>query len=72
MGTSFWIKRFLTAFAIASVLLFVVQLVKGYETIEAARFALLWSAISASLFTLVGYIRYRRNPACMLPRSEQE
>jgi hypothetical protein len=27
--------------------------------------------ISAALFTLAGYIRYRRNPACMLPRDKQ-
>jgi hypothetical protein len=69
---SFWIKRFLLAFAVASAVLFLVQLVKGYTASDAAQFAALWGAISAALFVMVGYIRYKRNPACMLPQSKEK
>lgn len=71
MGTRFWLKRFFFALLIASALLFVVELAKGHESADAARFAALWGVLSAALFTLVGYIRYKRNPACMLPRLNQ-
>ncbi len=67
MGTSFWVKRFLLALIVASALLFLVQLIKGQTLTDGIQFALLWGAGSAALFTLIGYIRYRRNPACMVP-----
>ena len=67
MGTKFWLKRFVFALLIATALLFVVELVKGHGRVEAAQFAALWGAISAALFTLIGYNRYKRNPACWLP-----
>lgn len=65
----FWLKRFLFAFVVAGAVLFVVHLFKGHGIIDAAWFALLWGAITAAVFTLSGYIRYRRHPACMLPPS---
>lgn len=68
MGTGFWLKRFLLALLVASALLFVVQLAKGNSTSAASQFAALWGGISAALFTLVGFVRYKRNPACMLPQ----
>ena len=49
---------------------FVAELIKGHGRTEAAQFAALWGALSAALFTLIGYIRYKRNPACWLPRSK--
>ncbi|HEY6544190.1 MAG TPA: hypothetical protein VIZ64_04795 [Dokdonella sp.] len=68
MRPSFWIKRFAIAFAIAFVVLAAVQALKGKPLDVALTFALAWGLVSAGVFTLAGYLRYRRNPACMLPR----
>lgn len=69
MGWGFWTRRFLLALVVAGVVLFAVQLAKGHAAIEAAMFAALWAPLTATVFVTAGYIRYRRNPACMLPRS---
>lgn len=66
-----WSKRFVFALVIAGILLFAVQRLKGHAAIDAAVFAALWSTVSAGIFTGAGYARYRRNPACMLPRSRR-
>lgn len=71
MSKWIWIKRFVLAFVFAGTVLFAVHLVKGYPAIDAAWFAALWGAIAAAIFTLVGYVKYRRNPACMLPRAKK-
>lgn len=71
MSAAFWLRRFLVALLVATVLLFGVQLLKAHPVAAAAAFALLWGVASAALFTLTGYVRYKRNPACMLPRSRQ-
>lgn len=72
MPTRFWLRRFALALIVAGAALFAVQLLKGHAASDAATFAGVWGMISATIFTLVGYIRYRRNPACMLPRSRNE
>lgn len=72
MKPGFWIRRLLVVFLVVSVILFVVELVKGHESGAALRFALFWGAMTAGVFTLVGYIRFRRNPACMLPKSRMD
>jgi hypothetical protein len=59
----FWIKRFFLVLLGACVLLFIVELVKGHSLADSVGFAMLWGDISASVFTLVGYVRYKRNPA---------
>jgi len=66
-----WSKRFVFALVIAGTLLFAVQRLKGHAAINAVVFAALWSTVSAGIFTGVGYARYRRDPACMLPRSRR-
>lgn len=68
MGWKFWARRFALALLVAGVLLFVVELVKGHEPIDAVKFAAFWGVLAAAVFTLTGYIKYRRNPACMIPR----
>ena len=65
----FWIKRFVVAFIIASNALGLVQYLKGSTILLAIQYGLIWGGVSAGLFTLIGYVRYRRNPACMLPHS---
>lgn len=67
MGTGHWIKRFCLAFLGAAVLLCVLELVKGHDWLQALRFAALWGTVFAALFTGIGYARFKRNPACMLP-----
>lgn len=67
MGPGFWIKRSIVALVVAVALLFVVQLLKGAAADRAIVYALIWGGISAGLFTLVGYLRFKRNPVCMLP-----
>jgi hypothetical protein len=54
--------------AVAGVVPFAVQCLKGHAMADAARFAAVRGAISAAVFTLAGCVRYRRSPACMLPR----
>lgn len=72
MPARYWFKRFTVALAIAGAVLFVVQSLKGHSIAHAAWFAAPWGVVSAASFTLVGYVRYRHSPACMLPRSRQE
>lgn len=60
------------AFAIAFVVLAAVQALKGKPLDVALQFALAWGLISAGIFALAGYLRYRRNPACMLPQERVE
>lgn len=68
----FWAKRFGTSFMIAGPVLFAVHAVKGYNLATSAAFGCIWGVIGAAIFTLVGYIRYKRNPACMLsPRDSR-
>lgn len=66
MGRKFWLKRLILAFVVASVLLLSAQLFKGAPLNSAVMYGLLWGGVTAVIFTLVGYIRYKRNPACML------
>jgi hypothetical protein len=60
------------AFAIAFVVLAAVQALKGKPLDVALPFALAWGVVSAGIFALAGYLRYRRNPACMLPQERVE
>jgi hypothetical protein len=66
MSTAAWAFRFLLAFAVAAAALAVVQLAKGANIGSAATFAAVWGALTALVFTGVGYIKYKRNPACMI------
>lgn len=68
MSPWFWVKRFFVSFLVAGLALLVVHLLKGRTLVDAAAFGGLWGAVSAAIFALVGYARYRRNPACMLPK----
>lgn len=67
----FWLKRFALAFLGAGALLLAVEMLKGHAADQAVPFALGWGAMFATVFTLVGYARFRRNPACMLPRDRR-
>ncbi len=69
MKASFWIKRFLISLLGSGVLLFGVELAKGHTQAAAAQFAIIWGSVFAVLFTGIGYIRFKRSPACMLPEN---
>lgn len=68
MGLAFWCKRFALAFIVAFGILAIARVAKGDAFEPAIMYAAAWGAVSAGIFTLVGYLRFRRNPACMLPR----
>ena len=72
MSTSDWVVRFLLAFAVAAAVLAVVQLAKGASVASAAAFAAAWGALSALVFTGVGYLKYKRNPACMIKSTPEQ
>ncbi|MFN3860773.1 MAG: hypothetical protein ACK4R2_04825 [Roseateles sp.] len=72
MSAGFWIKRFLISLLGAGVLLFGVELAKGHAQAAAAKFAIIWGLVFAVLFTGIGYIRFKRNPACMRPASRDK
>lgn len=65
MNPGFWFKRLAIAFLGSAALLFPIQLAKGNDPLSAAQYAAFWGGVFALLFTLVGYLRYRRNPACL-------
>lgn len=69
MGPTYWLKRFALALAVTAPTLFLVQWLKGHALPDAAGFAIGWGGVSAALFSGIGYWRWRRNPACMLPRT---
>ena len=71
MGASFWIKRFIIALLGSGVLLFCVELAKGHERAAAIQFAVVWGLAFAVLFTGIGYFKFKRNPACMLPQTPE-
>ncbi|HEX7327626.1 MAG TPA: hypothetical protein VF428_03700 [Casimicrobiaceae bacterium] len=62
----FWARRFVIGFAVAAVILFAVHAIKGYALQDSVVFGALWGAIAAAVFTVTGYIKYKRNPTCML------
>ena len=72
MGAGFWLRRFALALAVAAPLLFVAQWLKGRTPLDAVWFTAGWGLVSAALFSGIGHWRWRRKPACMLPRQEKE
>ncbi|MBB6093197.1 xanthine/uracil permease [Povalibacter uvarum] len=67
MGIGFWLKRLVLSFVVAFAILVAAQLLKGASSNAAISHGLLWGVLTAAVFTGSGYIRYRRNPACMVP-----
>jgi hypothetical protein len=65
MPLTTWIFRFLVAFVVAAVVLFLVQLLKGNTLESALSYSVGWGALASAVFTGVGYAKYRRSPACM-------
>ena len=65
----FFFRRFLLAFAIATIVITVAQLLKGHPFGLAAPDGLLWGAISAAVYTLVLAYKLRRSSCHPLPQN---
>jgi hypothetical protein len=73
MGTAFWIRRFLSVFALAFLVIAASQLLlRGRSPGDAALQGLIWAGIAASLFTATRLYRSRRGEACALCRDTPE
>jgi hypothetical protein len=66
MGTAFWIRRFLVVLGVAFVIIAGSQLLRGRTTEDSVLHGLLWSVISAAIFTVVNIYRWRRGQQCAL------
>lgn len=72
MGTWFWIKRFVTAFIVAFLILALVQAAKGYEWDEAITHGLIWGFISSVIFTAARIYQSSRGNHCALCKDTPE
>jgi hypothetical protein len=63
MPLTFFVRRFLIAFVIATTVISVAQLLKGHPVALAAPDGALWGAISSAIYTLVLAYKLRRS-AC--------
>ncbi len=68
----FWIIRFLWVLVSAFFILFGVQAAKGYSAEEALIHALVWSLVSATIFTATRYYYASKNVACAMCRDTVE
>ena len=66
MGIKFWVVRFAKVFIGAGILLFVVQLLKGYDALAALSFAAIWAFIATSIFGGSRVYQARKGIACEL------
>jgi len=66
MPLSFWIKRFLTVFLGAFVVLLVVGILKEKAFAVAAKEAALWAGIAATIFLATRIYRSRKGQHCEL------
>lgn len=67
MGTWFFIRRFLAAFAIATVVIGLAQYLKGHSVDYALREALVWGVISSLVYTSVLAYKLRHLRAAQRP-----
>jgi len=66
MGIKFWIRRFVTVFFGALLVIAGAQMLKGRGVSYAIRQGFLWAAISASVFTLGRMYQSRRGQHCAI------
>ena len=72
MSKSFWIRRFLTVFALAYLVIAVAQLLKGHTLIYAATQAALWSLIATTVFTASRIYQSHQGQHCAICRDTPE
>ncbi|MCP4989108.1 MAG: hypothetical protein GY928_24525 [Colwellia sp.] len=67
MGLEFWIKRYITVFAIAATLLTIIKVVfKSEPFMDALMYGLLWGTIAAAAFTASRVYQSRKGQECAL------
>lgn len=66
MPIAFWLKRFLTAFALIFAVLIVVNLAKQKPWNHAWVESVVWSAIAATIFIITRIYRHRKGQHCAL------
>jgi hypothetical protein len=66
MGTSFWVRRFLSVFAGAFLVIGLAQVLRGHSPGHALLQGVLWGAISSALFTGTRMYRSRQGQRCTL------
>lgn len=72
MSAAFWLRRFLTVFALAFLVIATAQLLKGHTLVYAGTQAALWSLIATSVFTISRIYQSRRKQHCALCRDTPE
>ena len=72
MGTVFWIRRFLTVFAIAFVLIVGAQFLRRRTISDSVIQGLIWSTISSAIFTASRLYHARQGRHCALCRDTPE
>ncbi len=72
MPLSFWIKRFVTVFLGAFVILLAIGLLKDRALSIAVRESALWAGIAATIFIVTRIYRSRRGEHCELCRDTPE
>jgi hypothetical protein len=66
MPLSFWIKRFVTVFLGAFIILLAVGILKGHAFATAAGESALWAAIAATIFIVTRIYRSKKGQHCEL------
>ena len=72
MGTAFWIRRFITVLALASVLIALAQWARGQTLQYAITQGAIWGFVSAAVFTAARIIQSRRNQHCAICKDTPE
>jgi hypothetical protein len=72
MGTVFWIRRYVEAFAVAFGVIAVSHLVRGWSVRDSVSEALPWSVISAAVFVAARIWQSRRGQHCAICRDTPE
>ncbi|THD08302.1 hypothetical protein [Rhodanobacter lindaniclasticus] len=72
MGTTFWIKRFLTVLVGAFVIIGTVQMLKGHDLLYSVTQAAIWGVITATVFAVGRIYQSRRGQHCAICKDTPE
>jgi hypothetical protein len=72
VGAAFWVRRFVVVFAGAFVVIAGVQFLKGHTLDYSVTEGLLWSVITATVFTAARIYQSRKQQHCAICRDTPE
>jgi hypothetical protein len=72
MGTEFWVRRFFLVFVVAACIIACAQLLRGHDLAYSLTQGLLWTAISASVFTASRIYQSSKGVHCAICRDTPE